>query len=264
MISEDGQRFGFHKRELTLLTSVMAGEDRETFAAVWFHPGKGQAWATDGHRAVMAERDEKPPNAPAGSSPVALPAATAHHAAKTAGAKDVIVIDVSGESVAIEVREPISAVAIEAFEAIEARTRVKHAVSCSRHRAEIGSIEGFFPPYHTRGSKGAIVALNPALLRPVAHLGKISDPVGRVWLNIGKPSEPATFATRAKHGVTWRMLVMPMKMAIEDHPDFGRAPAKPARAGRGRSSKSKGVEPREPAAKSGKPGAGGTPLRAVS
>ena len=66
LISEDGQRFGFHKRELALLTSMMAGEDRETLAAVWFHPAKGQAWATDGNRAVMAERDVKPPKAPAG------------------------------------------------------------------------------------------------------------------------------------------------------------------------------------------------------
>ena len=84
LVSDDGGQFAFDKRELAVLTGVMATDDERGLAALWFHPSKAQAWATDGHRAVLVERELKPPKAPADAGPVALPATTAHHAAKTA------------------------------------------------------------------------------------------------------------------------------------------------------------------------------------
>ncbi len=266
IISDDGQRFGFNKRELAILTSVMAGEDRETFAAVWFHPSKAQAWATDGHRAVMVEREAKPPKAPAGSKSVALPAATAHHVAKTAAPKDVIVIDISGKSVAIEVREPKQVrTEIESFDQIDHQTTIKHSVACRRHRAELGSIDHFFPPFQGRGSKGAAVIINPALLRPLLQLGKLTNPVGNVWVNIGRTQDPAMFVARADPSTVWRMIVMPMRGEIQDHPDYGRGPAKPTRARASRSTGKKKTEPTasKPAASGNSP-TSGPDLRAVS
>jgi hypothetical protein len=57
--------------------------------------GRAKAWAIDGHRAVLVERDQ----APEGESqrPTrGYSAATAHHLAKTAGARDLVVVDMSG------------------------------------------------------------------------------------------------------------------------------------------------------------------------
>ena len=73
LISDAGDRFAFDKRELAVLTSMMATEDRESLAALWFHPSKAQAWATDGHRAVMVERELKPPKARATPTPWLCP-----------------------------------------------------------------------------------------------------------------------------------------------------------------------------------------------
>src|SRR5688572_32928102 len=79
MISDDGRKLAFDKRELVVLTGMMAKEDRPSYAALWFHGGRAQAWATDGHRAVMAEREIKPPRGNLSARPVAISAATAHH-----------------------------------------------------------------------------------------------------------------------------------------------------------------------------------------
>ena len=64
LISDDGTRFALSKAEIAVLTSMMADPDtRPTLAALWLHPAKAQAWATDGHRAVLAERWMVPPKA---------------------------------------------------------------------------------------------------------------------------------------------------------------------------------------------------------
>ena len=238
LVSDDGGQFAFDKRELAVLTGVMATDDERGLAALWFHPSKAQAWATDGHRAVLVERELKPPKAPADAGPVALPATTAHHAAKTAGARDLVVVDISGKRVAIDVRTPTGrGVKIESFDQIESRTVSTHAVSCRRHSGGPGSIEGFFPLHHDRGSKGAVLPVNPALLGPLVSLGKLAEPTGQVWVSLGKVTDPIMFVARADVWTVWRMLVMPLRATASDHPDHGRAPSKPARASRGRGSK---------------------------
>ncbi len=223
LISEDGARFAFRKRELAVLTSMMADEGREGLAALWLHPGKAQAWATDGHRAVMVERDERPPKVAKDAKPVAVPAATVHHASKTARARAMVVIDISGEGVSIDVREATErGVEITGFATIDRRTESVHAVTCRRHQGGYGSIEGFFPMHHGRGKKGAIVPLNSALMAPVITLGKLAEPGGRVWINVGKISDPVTFVARSDERTVWRMLVMPLRAEAAEHPDHGR------------------------------------------
>ena len=225
--------------QLAVLTSMMATEDRESLAALWFHPSKAQAWATDGHRAVMVERELKPPKAPSKADPVALPAATAHHAAKTARPRDWVVIDISGKRVAIDVREPTGrGQTIESFGQIEELTRSIHTVSCRRHEGGPGSIEGFFPSHHGRGSKGATVPVNPALLRPLAQLGKLAEPSGQVWVNLGPIGDPLLFVARADAWTVWRMIVMPLRAEASEHPDHGRgaSTAKSAKSAKGRRS----------------------------
>lgn len=83
LVSDDGRCFAFEKREMAVLTSMMASEEREGLAALWFQGSRAAAWATDGHRALMVEREIKPPKAKPGDKPVAMPAATAHHATRS-------------------------------------------------------------------------------------------------------------------------------------------------------------------------------------
>ncbi len=225
LISDDGEQFAFDKRELAVLTGVMAGNDDEGMAALWFHPSKAQAWATDGHRAVIVERELKPPKASDKAQPVAVPAATAHHVAKTARPRDRVVIDVSGRRVAIDVREPTGrGVELESFAQIDEFTRSKHAVNCARHKGGPGSIEEFFPRPERRGKRGAVLPLNPALLTPLIHLGKIATPRGQVWVNLGKIHEPILFTARTDAWTVWRMLVMPLRSARDEHPDLAPTP----------------------------------------
>lgn len=277
LISDDGGQFAFDKRELAVLTGVMANDDARGLAALWFHPSKAQVWATDGHRAVMVQRELEPPKASTHATPVALPAATAHHAAKTAHPRDLVVIDISGKRVAIEVREPTErGVTIESFEEIEARTRSKHAVNCARHQGGPGSIDDFFPSPRGRGNKGAVVPMNPALLAPLYQLGKLAEPSGQVWVNLGRIEDPVLFVARADAWTVWRMIVMPLRAQPGDYPDRepvqaeqnrdGRGTARngrgKARSGRGKSRNGRGkATTADPAPI---PMSGASPLRAVS
>ena len=208
LISDDGRKLAFTKRELLILTSMMAKEERPALAALWFHGGKAQAWATDGSRAVLVEHEAKPPRGDRAAPPVAIPAATAHHVAKTARPRDLVVVDTSGARVSIDVRAPHSAVVPAAtFEEIETRTYSKHAVTCKRHEGGHPTIEHVFPSHHKRGSKGAAAPVNPALLGPVLMLATVS---GHVWINVDTPLDPVLFVARAD-GLWWRMLVMPLR-----------------------------------------------------
>lgn len=208
MISDDGRKLAFTKRELLLLTSMMAKEERPALAALWFHGGKGQAWATDGSRAVLVEHETKPPRADKTAPPVAIPAATAQHVAKTAGVRDLVVIDTGGAKVSIDVRSPHSAVVPAAtFEDIEARTYSRHAVTCKRHDGNLPTIEHVFPSPHRRGKPGAAAAINPALLGPIHMLATVA---GHVWINVGPALDPVLFVARADD-LWWRIVVMPLR-----------------------------------------------------
>lgn len=232
MVSDDGHRLAFDKRELAVLTGMMAKEDRTAYAALWFHGGRAQAWATDGHRAVLVERDPKPPRGNPDASPVAIPAAAAHHVAKTAGARDLIVIDTSGAEVRIELRERTSrTVEINAFADIEGRTRSKHVVTCKRHEMGYARIDFAFPSCRGRGGKGLTVPFSPALLAPVLALGSLTGDF--VWLNIGDDG-PILFLATAEDGAVWRLVVMPKRDGGLTPPDRepppmpGEEPAKAA------------------------------------
>jgi hypothetical protein len=210
MVSDDGRRLAFDKRELAVLTGMMAKEERVNLAALWFHGGRAQAWATDGHRAVIVERGTKPPGGDPNARPVAIPAATAHHIAKTAGARDVVVVDIGGPQVTIVLRERIAKTAeIEAFGDIEGRTRVKHSVTCKRHEGGYSTIDFAFPSCRGRGGVGAVVALDPGLLAPVVALASITGAF--VWLNIGGEDDPILFLATGEDGAVWRVVVMPKR-----------------------------------------------------
>jgi hypothetical protein len=230
MVSDDGQRLAFDKRELAVLTGMMAKEDRPNLAALWFHGGRAQAWATDGHRAVLVEREAKPPRGNPNARPVAIPAVTAHHLAKTAGARDLVVIDIGGPEVTIELRERLAKnTEIEAFADIEGRTRLKHAVTCTRHEGGYSSIDFVFPSYRERGGKGAVVPFNPGLLAPVMALASITGEF--VWLNIDGDG-PILFLAHGEDGAVWRLVVMPKRPGGLMPPDREPAPesaSKPAR-----------------------------------
>ena len=194
MVSDDGHRLAFDKKELAVLTGMMAKEDRPNLAALWFHGGRAQAWATDGHRAVIVDREDKPPRGDA----------------KTAGARDLVVVDLAGSEVRIELRERTSKTAeIKAFGDLDAWTKPKHVVSCTRHEGGYPSIEFAFPSYRERGGKGLAVAFDPALLGPVMALGSVAD--GFVWLNIGDDHGPLLFLATAEDGSVWRLVVMPKR-----------------------------------------------------
>ena len=209
MVSDDGHRLAFDKRELAVLTGMMAKEDRPTHAALWFHGGRAQAWATDGHRAVLVERDDKPRGGDPKARPVAIPAVTAYHVAKTAGARDLVVIDTAGPEVKIELRERNDRTTeINAFGEIEGRTRPKHAVTCKRHEGGYSSIDFAFPSCRERGAKGLAVAFDPALLGPVMTLANLTG--GFVWLNIDEDG-PILFLATAEDGAVWRLVVMPKR-----------------------------------------------------
>lgn len=176
LISDDGRRFAFTKPELRLLTSVMAGPERETFAALWVHPSKGHAWATDGHRAVLASHGRAPSKTTQGNRPVAIPAATAHHVAKTAGPRDFVVLDIGGDAAELNTRSPLVAKGEppSTFADVVAATTSTHVVTCAKkpHSGAI-AIEEFFPAASTRGARGAVTALDSALLKPVQLLGRV-------------------------------------------------------------------------------------------
>lgn len=234
LVSDDGRCFAFEKREMAVLTSVMASEEREGLAALWLQGSRAAAWATDGNRALMVEREIKPPKAKPGDKPVAMPAATAHHAAKTARNRDWIVIDLGGSRVSVDVREPIGrGVEIESFGEIDVKTRSKHLATCKRHDGRLGlHIDQFFPLHHRRGAKGATVPVNPALLGPVMLLGKVAAK-SYVWINIGKAQDPLTFVATADGDpwTRWRLIVMPLRGSAADHPDHDRAPKAKPRSG---------------------------------
>jgi hypothetical protein len=274
MVSDDGQRLAFDKRELAVLTGMMAKEDRPNHAALWFRGGRAQAWATDGHRAVLVERDDKPRGGDPNARSVAIPAVTALHVAKTAGARDLVVIDTGGPEVRIELRERHDRTTeINAFADIEGRTRPKHAVTCKRHEGGYSSIEFAFPSCRERGGKGLAVPFDPGLLPPVIALASITG--GFVWLNIGDDDGPLLFLATAEDGAVWRLVVMPKRPGSLVPPDRGASPMpekKPAK----RAKRGVGAKPPEPAgevanpATSAKPpepaarGRGGSKLRAAS
>lgn len=273
MVSDDGRRLAFDKRELAVLTGMMAKEDRPNLAALWFHGGRAQAWATDGHRAVIVERQAKPPQGDPKGRPVGIPAITAHHVAKTAGARDLVVIDLGGPVVTIELRERLAKTAeIEAFGDIDTRTRVKHSVTCKRHEGGYQSIEFVFPSCKGRGAAGAVVAFNPGLLAPVVALASLTGEF--VWLNIGGEDDPILFLAEDDAGAVWRVVVMPKRPGCSVPPDREPPPLpgfmakrrKRAKKGEPTTAAGELVTPGEPAtaapAAGAKPGA--SKLRAVS
>ena len=261
MVSDDGHRLAFDKRELAVLTGMMAKEDRPTHAALWFHGGRAQAWATDGHRAVLVERDDKPRGGDPKARPVAIPAVTAHHVAKTAGTRDLVVFDTSGPEVKIELRERNDRTTeINAFADIEGRTRPKHAVTCKRHEGGYSSIEFAFPSCRARGAKGLAVPFDPGLLAPVITLASLTG--GFVWLNIDEDG-PILFLATAEDGTVWRLVVMPKRPGGLVPPDREPAPTpepKPAK----RAKRGSGAKPPEPAAAPARARGRGPKLRAVS
>lgn len=235
LISDDGRRFAFDKRELTVLTGMMADpEARPTLAAMWLHPGKGQAWTTDGHRAVLVRRQPAPTRATV-KAPVAVPASSVADVARTARGKDLVVFDVSGSTVSMDVRAPRTTGEIATFGQLDDQTRSKHTATCRRHAGGPASIEHLFPTPNRRGHKGAVVPVNVALLRPVVDLAKLATPGGRVWINLGRVSEPILLVAESDAWTTWRMLVMPLRAEVGEHPDHAKSsgeatePAKPAK-----------------------------------
>jgi len=251
MVADDGQRLAFDKRELAVLTGMMAKEDRPNLAALWFHGGRAQAWATDGHRAVIVDRDDKPPRGDATARPVAIPAVTALHVAKTAGARDLVVIDLGGPEVKIELRERTSRTTeIKSFGDIDARTKPKHVVTCKRHEGGYPSIEFAFPSYRERGGKGAVVAFDPALLGPVMALASVAE--GFVWLNISHDDGPLLFLATAEDGAVWRIVVMPKRAGGLVPPDRQPPPMPGSKtSGRARAKASDPGKPATPAPTAG-------------
>ena len=213
LTSHDGTRFALDKGEISVLAEVMPDrETRETMAALWFHPATGEAWATDGHRAVLAHR---PPHdlEQAKGPPVAIPAETAAHVAKTAGKRDVVVVDVSREPVTIEVRRPISrSVEIDTFKAIDTLTTVRVSVTCPPFDGgpSAAAVHKVFPCHERRGGKGAVVALDPAYLRAATMLADVTDQ-HTVWINIGRPEQPVFFVVGGRSETEWRMVIMPRR-----------------------------------------------------
>ena len=245
LTSDDGTRFALDKGEITVLISLMPAVDkRPTLAALWFYPPKGQAWATDGHRCVLADARE-PSKAPTGGRPVAIPAAAASQAAKAARARDFIVIDVSRPKVTIDLRAPKGrGVEIETLADLDSKTEIKHSTTCKRHPSPISAtvIESFFPSYEPRGAKGAVMAVNPALLQSAAMLAKIIEP-GFIWLSIGKAEDPMFCVAEGRHATTWRLVIMPWN-AKRAPPPIIAGTSKPKtskRASRGGTSKRRGL-----------------------
>lgn len=235
LVSDDGTRFALDKGEITVLTSLMATPDkRPALAALWFYPPKGQAWATDGHRCVIAD-GPVPTITRKDTRPAAIPAATAAHAAKTAGARDFIVIDVSRPKVAIDVRSPKGrGVEIETLADLDSKTEIKHSVTCSRHDSplRVAAVESCFPSYERRGAKGAVVSINPAYLKSAAMLAKVADP-GFIWLGIGTAKDPVFFVAHGRHETTWRLLIMPWVANVAPPPIIAGAEERPkAKAGK--------------------------------
>lgn len=223
LLADDGSHFALTRPEVAVLTSMMANpESRPGLAALWLHPAKAQAWATDGHQAVIAQRWRVPPKAKKNGRPVAVPALTVAHAARTAKGKDWIVIDVSGRDLGIEIRTPKDPRAeILSYEQIEVLTKPVHAISCRRHRDGPGTIEHLFPKPDARGRRGNDVALNPAYLKSIAQLAKVIDPL-KVFINVGKPLDPILFTAADGTTMLWRMLIMPIRP--DPLPTFGEPP----------------------------------------
>jgi len=278
MVSNDGRRLAFDKRELAVLTGMMAKEERPKLAALWLHGGRGQAWATDGHRGVIVERPTMPPQGDPKPPPVGIPAVTAHHIAKTAGTRDLVVVDIGGPRVSIELRQRLSKTAeIQTFADIDEWTRPKHAATCPRHQGGYDTIEYFFPSYRERGAKGAIVAFDPDLLPPVVALASLTG--GFVWLNIGGEDDPILFLAEGEDGAVWRVVVMPKRPGCLVPPDRQPPPlpgfmAKRRKRGKKGAAAGKLASPGEPAGAkppepiTAQPAAGAKPgaskLRAVS
>ena len=220
LVSDNGTRFALDKGEITVLTSLMGAPDkRPSLAALWFYPAKGQAWATDGHRCVLADGGA-PKTTTKNARPVTIPATTAAHAAKTARAADFVVVDVSRPKVSIDVRTPKHrGTEIKAFADLESKTGIKHSVTCSRHSGgpKAAAIEECFPSFQRRGSKGAVMAIDPAYLQSAAMLAKVTEP-RFVWFNIGKAKEPAFFVAHGRHETTWRLVIMPWIARVEPPP----------------------------------------------
>ena len=250
MVSDDGHRLAFDKRELAVLTGMMAKEDRPNLAALWFHGARAQAWATDGHRAVIVDRNDSPPRGDIKARPVAIPAVTALHVAKTAGARDLVVIDLAGPDVKIELRERTSKTAeIKAFGDVDAWTKPKHVVSCKRHEGGYSSIEFAFPSFRERGGKGLAVPFDPALLGPVMALASVAG--GFVWLNIGDDDGPILFLADAEDGSVWRLVVMPKRAGGLVPPNREQPPMPGSKAARAKAPEPAAGEPTkapEPAA----------------
>lgn len=243
LTSDDGTRFALDKGEITVLTSLMADpEARPSLAALWFHPPKGQAWATDGHRCLLVGGPTPPPSAKDGR-PVAIPAAAASQAAKAARARDVIVIDVRGPKVTIDVRAPRSrGVEIETFADLDSKTTLTQSSTSTRHPSPLSAstIESFFPCYERRGAKGAVLALNPAFLKSAALLAKVVDP-SFIWLNIGKEREPLFCVAHGRHGTTWRLLIMPCNPKVNPPPIIAGTETPKASTKASRGSKRRGL-----------------------
>ena len=230
LIADDGSHFALTRSEISVLTSMMANpESRPGLAALWLHPAKAQAWATDGHQAVLAQRWRVPPKAKEDGRPVAVPALTVAHAARTAKGKDWIVIDVSGRDLGIEIRTPKDPRAeITSYQQVEILTRPVHAIACRRHRDGPGTIEHLFPKPDARGRRGNDVALNPAYLKSIALLAKVIDPL-KVFINVGKPMDPILFTAADGTTMLWRMLIMPIRP--DPLPTFSEPPTpEPAKA----------------------------------
>lgn len=223
LLADDGSHVALTKPEISVLTSMMANPDnRPGLAALWLHPAKAQAWATDGYRAVLAQRHPGPSSCTI-DRPVAIPAITAAHAAKTAKGRDWIVVNLSGREVGIEIRSPTAhGTTIETYDQIEALTRPVHGVSCPRHREGPGPIEHLFPTPDARGRRGADVALNPVYLKSVTMLAKVIDPLA-VFVNVGTPRDPVLFTAADGASMSWRVLIMPVR--AESRPTVGEVAA---------------------------------------
>ena len=213
LISETGNQFVFTKGELTTLLSVRVkpnDQAHQSLAALWVYPALGQAWVTDGHRAIMAESSHPPTKAPPNQKSFAFAAETAVKMAKAADTNDLVVVGVGGKTVRVEVRTPKKGLDVVTADGIEKVTDAKIHMECPLHVGGVSSIDHVFPDYSKTPNRAATPMVAAAYLKSAGVLAKVSTTDG-VWGSVSHELEPVLLTTHGRHDTTWRMLIMPRK-----------------------------------------------------
>ena len=213
IVSDDGRRFALDKHELTALADVMGDpEERVNLAGLMLDPARGQAWASNGHVAMVVDPVAKP-HGRVPRAGVHLPHAVVTSLAKTTKARDLVVLTLDPPQVEIEIRAVPRGVEPNTWRGVDSAT-VRQTMTIKAKPPAMATIEHLFPTTAREPAPG--IALDPRYLKSAVALSRVALLEHEILIHVGPMLDPVLFVANGRAGCRWRPIIMPRRSTALD------------------------------------------------